>query len=108
MKKILILLALIFSAILLTGCATAPITQVIEAKIPIEIECQTPQIKKPNFAVENLNIGAEIWAQMNALRAERLQRQAYEQEIEAIVKACKNQESSPLPSGEGLGVRESL
>lgn len=40
-------------------------------------------------AVDGLPVGAGIWEQMKALRAERKQRQGYEAELEAAVRACQ-------------------
>ena len=49
----------------------------------------TYSVARPAFAVDALSIGAGIWEQMSALRAERIQRIGYETELEAAVKACQ-------------------
>lgn len=81
------ILAAIF-AFSLAGCA-APWPVVQEVKIPVPVPCKTPPIERPVFAVDTLPIGAEIWDQMRALRAERQQRIGYEIELEAAVSACQ-------------------
>lgn len=72
----------------LAGCATtAPTIQ--QVKIPVPVPCKATIPERPAFAVDGLPVGAEIWEQMKALRAERKQRQGYEAELEAAVKACQ-------------------
>ena len=46
-------------------------------------------VARPAFAVDALPLNAGIWRQMQALRSERLQRQGYEIQLEAAVKACQ-------------------
>jgi hypothetical protein len=72
----------------LTGCADmAP--KVLEVKVPVQVPCKVDLPQRPVFAVDGLPIGADIWEQMKALRAERKQRQGYEAELEAAVRACQ-------------------
>ncbi len=79
------------AAFTLTACATNPATVSVpvEVRIPVPIPCESPTPSRPAFAVDALSLGAGIWEQMSALRAERLQRQGYETELEAAVKACQ-------------------
>ncbi|MEW6166063.1 MAG: hypothetical protein AB1642_13475 [Pseudomonadota bacterium] len=86
--KTLLCLALI--AILLSGCVALPAAPVVtEVKIPVTQPCTEPLPSKPPFAVDALELGAPIDAQMRALRAERRQRIGYEIELEAAAKACR-------------------
>ena len=72
----------------LAGCAgMAPKAQ--EVKVPVPVPCKVEAPVPPAFAVDGLPIGSGIWEQMKALRAERKQRQAYEAELEAAVRACQ-------------------
>ncbi|MGQ0711191.1 MAG: hypothetical protein ACT4NV_15760 [Rhodoferax sp.] len=72
----------------LAGCAgMAPKVQ--EVKVPVPVPCKVDTPAKPAFAVDGLPVGAGIWEQMKALRAERLQRQGYEAELEAAVQSCQ-------------------
>lgn len=74
----------------LGGCAsTAPAVQPVEVKVPVAVPCKVPTPERPLFAVDGLPLGSSIWDQMKALRAERWQRQGYETELEAAVKACQ-------------------
>lgn len=72
----------------LAGCAgLAPNVQ--EVKVPVPVPCKVEAPLRPAFAVDGLPVGSGIWEQMKALRAERKQRQGYEAELEAAVKACQ-------------------
>lgn len=74
----------------LGGCATTPPpVQPVEVKVPVAVPCKVPMPERPLFAVDGLPLGSGIWDQMKALRAERWQRQGYETELEAAVKACQ-------------------
>mgnify|MGYP001233797926 CR=1 FL=1 len=77
-------------ALMLGACASAPLPgPVQEVRIPVPVPCKTPDIARPNFAVDALPLKAGVWRQMQALRSERLQRQGYEAELEAAVRACQ-------------------
>lgn len=83
------ILALIVS-LTLSGCASSPpIAQLVEVRVPVPVPCKAPSPTRPAFAVDALPLGSGIWEQMSALRAERLQRQGYETELEAAVRACQ-------------------
>lgn len=75
----------------LVGCATtaAPLVQPVEVRVPVAVPCKAPVPVRPVFAVDALPIGSGVWEQMSALRAERLQRQGYETELEAAISACQ-------------------
>jgi len=65
-----------------------PVVQPVEVKVPVPVPCRVAMPERPAFAVDTLAIGAGIWAQMLALRADRLQRKGYEAELEAAARTC--------------------
>jgi hypothetical protein len=74
----------------LAGCAsTKKIAEPVEVKVPVPVPCKVPDIQRPVFAVESLDVNADIWDMMSALRAERHQRRGYEMQLEASINACK-------------------
>ena len=82
---------MLMSVLILGGCGamqTAAV-QPVEVKVPVSVPCKVAAPKRPDFAVDALHVGAGVWEQMKALRAERLQRMGYEQELEAAVGACQ-------------------
>lgn len=86
--KVLIVIAL---GVALVGCAkdrrdTPP--PVREVKIPVLVRCEADIPARPAFAVDALPLGADVWQQMAALRAERKQRSGYEAELEASLQEC--------------------
>lgn len=78
----------------LSGCAALGAPAVVEVKIPVVVPLTVPEIHRPAFAVEDLPIGADVWMQMRALRAERKQRMAYEAELEAVLDALRDRPSN--------------
>lgn len=92
MKRITVLVGLV--ALALVGCASAPRRDapppVREVRVPVMVPCVTAPVVKPPFAVDALPLGSDVWAQMKALRAERLQRKGYEFELETALDACRN------------------
>lgn len=83
----------VVGALALTGCAGMRHPDTVEVKVPVAVQCKAPQVDKPAFAVDALPLGASIYSQMKALRAERLQRIAFESELEAGIRAMQQ----PLP-----------
>ncbi len=83
----------IVSTLMVAGCGgintTPPVAAPQEVKIPVAVPCKVPDVTIPAFAVDALDLGAGVWDQMAALRAERLQRKAYEAELEAALGACR-------------------
>lgn len=78
---------LIFVAAL-AGCSSLQ-PAVVTVDVPVNTPCVIQKIEPPEFAVDTLPIGSGIWEQMNALRAERLQRQGYESVLNAAIGACQ-------------------
>ncbi|AIC13824.1 hypothetical protein LZ757_04440 [Xylella fastidiosa subsp. morus] len=77
--------------LLLAACATTtPVSATpIEASTLVMVPCKIQIPQRTPFAVDTLPIGASIWDQMAALRAERLQRIGYIEELKAAVKGCQ-------------------
>jgi hypothetical protein len=75
--------------IFLTGCASTGIPAVVRVEVPVPVPCVIVIPTPPAFAIDALPIGASIWDQMAALRADRIQRQAYEKMLEAAIQACQ-------------------
>lgn len=81
-------------ALSIAGCAAAPCIpqgpapEVVRATVAIPTPCTPPAVARPSWAVDALPLGATLPEQQTALRAERLQRKAYEAELEAAVRAC--------------------
>ncbi|AIC11554.1 hypothetical protein [Xylella fastidiosa] len=73
--------------LLLAACATTTPVSATPIEASTLVMVQIPQ--RTPFAVNTLPIGASIWDQMAALRAERLQRIDYIEELEATVKGCQ-------------------
>lgn len=83
MKKILIV------CLLAASCGTTHPPATVRVEIPIPVPCNVQKIDIPSFAVDALTYDSDIWDQMAALRAERLQRQAYEKILQAAIDACR-------------------
>ncbi len=83
--------------LLLTGCAGFNAPAVVKVSVPVSVPCIIATINKPDFAVDALPADPPagvsrsdfVWDQMRALRADRIQRQAYEKIIESAIKACQ-------------------
>lgn len=89
MKYLVIVLALV-----LAGCsnrpAPAPQIEWREVLVPgPPVPCRVKMPAKPSYAVDNLPLGADIYQQMQALRAEREQRKGREHLLEVAVRSCQ-------------------
>jgi hypothetical protein len=83
MKKLLLL------CLLITGCAASAPPAVVKIEVPVSVPCTIALPATPVFAVDALPLDADIWDMMAALRADRIQRQAYEKELETAIQACQ-------------------
>jgi hypothetical protein len=75
--------------IVLAGCSSNSAPAVVRVEVPVLVPCVIEKVQKTEFAVDNLDVDAGIWNQMSALRANRLQRKAYESVLEAAIKSCQ-------------------
>ena len=82
-------LSILMIVLALAACSVARPPAVVRVEVPIPVPCLTVIPEKPSFAVDELPLGAGIWKQMLALRADRIRRRAYEAELEAAINACK-------------------
>lgn len=71
--------------LLLAGCACNP--EVVTVQVPVP--CKVPAVERPAMEFEQLPDDAGLDASVNALLIEREQREAYEVQLEAAVKACQ-------------------
>jgi hypothetical protein len=81
----------IFSLILLlllVGCAGQTVKEPTEVKVPVYIPCQVVVPDTPAFEVDKLNISADIWDMMIALRVERQQRKQFDLELLNLLNDC--------------------
>jgi hypothetical protein len=84
------LIAFALMALVLAACTAVPGAPAVQrVNIPVPVPCKVTMPDAPAWAVDALPLGSDIWQQMQALRAERLQRQGYEAELEAAVRACQ-------------------
>lgn len=72
-------------AALLAGCEHMP----REVLVPVPVPCKVDMPKAPAWAAQNLTAGADIFDQVKALLAERRQRVAYQQQLEAAIAGCQ-------------------
>ncbi|MBL8473806.1 MAG: hypothetical protein JNM98_18595 [Rhodocyclaceae bacterium] len=80
----------VVAAVALAGCATTASPPIVrQVRVATSVPCKIEAPPRPAYAVDALPLGAGIRAQVAALRAERLQRQGYESELEAAVTACQ-------------------
>jgi hypothetical protein len=80
---------LLFLCLLSVGCASNKAPAVVRVEVPIPVPCKITLPAPPAYAVDALPADAGIWDMMAALRADRLQRQAYEAILKAAIEACK-------------------
>lgn len=73
--------------IALSGCAALE-PRVVTTTVPVAVKCIETRIPKPLWATDTLPLHASLLDKVKALLAERLQRMAYEAELEAQVEAC--------------------
>ena len=80
---------LLLFVLVLAGCSTTCAPTVTKVAVAVPVPCEKGVVIKPDFAVDTLPIGSDIGQQMRVLRAERLQRQGYEEELEALATSCQ-------------------
>jgi len=84
------LIGLMVAAVAMSGCMDQPRPAMpVTVKVPVPVPCKVTKPQAPAWAVDGLPLGADIWTQMDALRAERLQRKGYEGELIAALNACQ-------------------
>lgn len=80
------------AALLAAGCATPPATrptvQTVEVRVPVPVPCAVAVPPPPAWATDGLPAEPGLLEAVRALLAERIQRRAYQAELEAVVRAC--------------------
>jgi hypothetical protein len=87
----------------LEGCAGArpePAPRVERVEIPVPVRCSVSLSDRPALPTDSLSPDADVWAMMQALRAERLTLRAWASGLDVAVRACL--EASP-PAAPGRG-----
>lgn len=86
MKRIILM-----SFLVLAGCGEKPPRPAVPVIVdkPVPVACKTVLPQEPGWDVDALPIGSDVWDQMAALRAERLQRIGYEGQLKAAIQACQ-------------------
>lgn len=72
------------------GCAASPTTpRPVRVEVPLAVPCRVPDVRPPSWASATLQAGDSLQAKVRALLAERRQRQGYELELQAALRACR-------------------
>lgn len=90
----------------LGGCAASrpePAPRVERVEVPVPVRCAVSLPDPPALPTDSLSTDADVWAMMQALRAERLTLRAWASGLDAAVRACL--EASP-PAAPGRGAAE--
>lgn len=85
-------LAALAIAVLITGCGSAPVRTVgVPVEVPVAHQCRIALPSRPAWAVDALPLGASPGEAFRALRSERTQRIGYESELEAAIDKVNSQ-----------------
>jgi hypothetical protein len=97
------IVALLCAGAALEGCAGArpePAPRVERVEVPVPVRCTVSLPDPPALPTDSLSPDADVWAMMQALRAERLILRASLSALDVAVRACL--EASP-PAAPGRG-----
>jgi PBP1b-binding outer membrane lipoprotein LpoB len=75
--------------LLLSGCALVSPPKVVQVKIPVMVSCIQSMPTKPSFITDVELIKMIEGNFVTALHIDRMKRQSYEAELEAILTACQ-------------------
>lgn len=75
--------------ILLAGCASEPMRQVIEVKVPVTIPCLGEVPTEPLWYFDTVKLEADLFAKVDGLLIEREQRIKFEAELTAAIAGCR-------------------
>lgn len=64
-------------------------TSPVRVEVPLAVPCRVPDVRPPSWAGATLKAGDSLQAKVRALLAERRQRQGYELELQAALRACR-------------------
>jgi hypothetical protein len=77
---------IVLAASLMTGCSATG--GALNVKTAVGVECKALKPERPVFATEGLRKGADVEQYVRAARAERLQRDGYEEKLRAALAEC--------------------
>lgn len=77
--------------LLLAGCAAKPGPEVkyVRVEVPVQVPCRAPKVAVPPWAAAGLRKTDSLEVKVRALLAERRQRAGYEQQLLAVMDACR-------------------
>ncbi|MCU7064908.1 hypothetical protein K7R09_24205 [Serratia ureilytica] len=81
------------AVVVLVGCAAPPpvtVVKTVEVKVPVAVSCVTTLPVKPAFKTEEQLKRESDYQVVNDLLADRLTRQGYELELEAVLSGCQS------------------
>jgi hypothetical protein len=75
----------------LTGCAaqSTVVHDPVEVKVPVAVACKVEPVSSPQWALDAVTPGADVYTKGRALVAELQQRIAYEGQLLAAIAACQ-------------------
>jgi hypothetical protein len=88
-SSLLVLTLLTLLCFSFSGCASKSPPNVVRVDVPVLVPCVIQDVSKPRFAVDDITPDSDIWDMMTALRAERIQRKAYEFVLESALSSCR-------------------
>lgn len=78
----------IFLLALLAGCATKPVVQLQQAKVPVPVACSEPVPERPAMPTEALSPPVTLDSFAKAAMAEIERREGYERQLRTGLLAC--------------------
>jgi hypothetical protein len=75
--------------LLLSGCASEPMRQVIEVKVPVTIPCLGEVPAEPPWHFDTIKPEADLFTKVDGLLIEREQRVKFESELTAAMAGCR-------------------
>lgn len=96
---LLLAVAAILLALMLTGCAVTsepPRVELQTVNVPLPVECREPVPARPAMPTEALQPGADVDVWTRASMAEIERREGYEGELRAALDACRQPLAGPM------------
>ncbi len=89
MKNIKLCAVCIILCAMLSSCASLLPVKTLEVKVPVAVPCVQAMPEKPYFITDDELLAYDKGNFITALHVDRLQRQSYEAELEAVLAGCK-------------------
>lgn len=83
---------ILIGALVLAGCATKPAqprVETLEVKLPVSVPCAPTLPPKPAYAADAVDLGADLFALVQALLIDREQRKEREAVLEGAIDGCR-------------------